>query len=151
MHPQHFHNIFITNLRWLVVIGFNLNLPLKLLFCPPEIAINYLSLRIYYENVVDIIFLKINPYLLNYKGRIFFFFSLHQRFCILFTRIPKRNLLLLLLLLLKPQHLPWKFNICLLGAWCVGKSFKLASCDGCRGVLVQVTYFNEKNVVLWRG
>ena len=74
MHPQHFHNIFITNLRWLVVIGFNLNLPLKLLFCPPEIAINYLSLRIYCENVVDIIFLKINPYLLNYKGRFFFFF-----------------------------------------------------------------------------
>ena len=75
MHPQHFHNIFITNLRWLVDICFNLNLPLKLLFCPPEIAINYLSLRIYYENVVDIIFLKINPYLLNYKGRFFFFFS----------------------------------------------------------------------------
>ena len=74
MHPQHFHNIFITNLRWLVVISFNLNLPLKLLFCPPEIAINYLSLRIYCENVVDIIFLKINPYLLNYKGRFFFFF-----------------------------------------------------------------------------
>ena len=74
MHPQHFHNIFITNLRWLVVIGFNLNLPLKLLFCPPEIAINYLSLRIYCENVIDIIFLKINPYLLNYKGRFFFFF-----------------------------------------------------------------------------
>ena len=102
MHPQHFHNIFITNLRWLVDICFNLNLPLKLLFCPPKIAINYFSLRIYFENVVDIIFLKINPYLLNYKGR-FFFFSLHQCFCILFTRIPKRNLLLLLL---KPQHLP---------------------------------------------
>ena len=73
MHPQHFHNIFITNLRWLVDICFNLNLPLKLLFCPPKIAINYFSLRIYFENVVDIIFLKINPYLLNYKGRFFFF------------------------------------------------------------------------------
>ena len=73
MHPQHFHNIFITNLRWLVDICFNLNLPLKLLFCPPKIAISYFSLRIYFENVVDIIFLKINPYLLNYKGRFFFF------------------------------------------------------------------------------
>ena len=73
MHPQHFHNIFITNLRWLVDICFNLNLPLKLLFCPPKIAINYFSLRIYFENIVDIIFLKINPYLLNYKGRFFFF------------------------------------------------------------------------------
>ena len=28
------HNIFTTNYKWLVVIGSNLNLTLKLLFCP---------------------------------------------------------------------------------------------------------------------
>ena len=32
--PQYFHNIFRTNDRCLVVIGSNLNLSLKLLFCP---------------------------------------------------------------------------------------------------------------------
>ena len=31
---QHFYNIFTTNYRWLVVIGSNLNLTLRLIFCP---------------------------------------------------------------------------------------------------------------------
>ena len=49
------HNIFITNDWWLVVIGSNLNLTLKLLFYPNN---NYLRVRICYENVVDITFFK---------------------------------------------------------------------------------------------
>ena len=48
------YNIFTTNYRWLVVIGYNLNLPLKWLFCPTN---NNLPLRICCENVVDIAFL----------------------------------------------------------------------------------------------
>ena len=32
--PQHFYNIFTTNYKWLVVIGSNLNLILRLRFCP---------------------------------------------------------------------------------------------------------------------
>ena len=32
LRPQHFHNIFTTNRKWLVIIGSNLNLPLKLIF-----------------------------------------------------------------------------------------------------------------------
>ena len=31
---QHFYNISTTNYKWLVVIGSNLKLTLKLLFCP---------------------------------------------------------------------------------------------------------------------
>ena len=31
---QHFYNNFTTNHRWLVVIGSNLKLTLRLLFCP---------------------------------------------------------------------------------------------------------------------
>ena len=34
LHPQYFYNIFTTNHKWLVVIGSNLNLTLKLLFYP---------------------------------------------------------------------------------------------------------------------
>ena len=34
LHPQYFYNIFTINHRWLVVIGSNLNLTLRLLFCP---------------------------------------------------------------------------------------------------------------------
>ena len=48
------HNIFITNYRWLVIIGYNLNLLLKLLFYPTN---NNLPLRICYKNVVNITFL----------------------------------------------------------------------------------------------
>ena len=34
--PQHFYNIFTTNHKYLVVIGLNLNLTLKLIFCPQQ-------------------------------------------------------------------------------------------------------------------
>ena len=34
LHPQYFYIIFTTNYRWLVVIGSNLNLTLRLHFCP---------------------------------------------------------------------------------------------------------------------
>ena len=34
LRPQHFYIIFTTNYRWLVVIGSNLNLTLRLRFCP---------------------------------------------------------------------------------------------------------------------
>ena len=33
LRPQYFYNIFTTNHKWLVVIGLNLNLTFKLLFC----------------------------------------------------------------------------------------------------------------------
>ena len=49
------HNIFITNYQWSVVIGSNLNLTLRLLFCPNN---NNLSLKICCKNIVDISFLK---------------------------------------------------------------------------------------------
>ena len=48
------HNIFTTNHRWLVVIGSNLNLTLRLLFCPNN---NNLPFKICCKNVVDILFL----------------------------------------------------------------------------------------------
>ena len=47
------HNIFTTNHKWLVIIGLNLNLPLKLFFYPIS---NNLIIRFCYENVVYIIF-----------------------------------------------------------------------------------------------
>ena len=34
--PQHFYNIFTINHRYLVVIVLNLNLTLKLIFCPQQ-------------------------------------------------------------------------------------------------------------------
>ena len=34
LRPQYFYNIFTTNHWWLVIIGSNLNLTLRLLFCP---------------------------------------------------------------------------------------------------------------------
>ena len=57
LHPQHFHNIFTTNHSWLVVIGSNLNLLLRLFFAPIIIISNNLPLKICYENIVDIAFL----------------------------------------------------------------------------------------------
>ena len=53
---QYFYNIFTTNHRWLVVIGSNLKLTLRLLFYPNN---NNLPLRICCKNVVDISFLKL--------------------------------------------------------------------------------------------
>ena len=34
LRPQYFYNVFTTNYRWLVVIGSNLNLTLRLHFFP---------------------------------------------------------------------------------------------------------------------
>ena len=45
-------NIFTTNYRWLVIIGFNLNSPLKLLFYLLIIVNNNLVFKIYYKSVV---------------------------------------------------------------------------------------------------
>ena len=51
---KYVYNIFTTNYRWLVVIGSNLNLTLRLLF---YLNNNNLLLRIYCKNVVNISFL----------------------------------------------------------------------------------------------
>ena len=51
---QHIYNIFTTNYRWLVVIGSNFKLTLRLLFCPNN---NNLPLRICCKNVIYISFL----------------------------------------------------------------------------------------------
>ena len=54
---QYFYNIFTTNHRWLVVIGLNLKLTLRLFFFVLRITIsNNLPLKICCENVVDISF-----------------------------------------------------------------------------------------------
>ena len=50
----HAHSIFITNSRQLIVISFNLNLPLKLFFCQRVITNNNLSLTICCKNVIKI-------------------------------------------------------------------------------------------------
>ena len=55
LQPQHFHNIFTTNHRWLVVIGSNLNLTLNLLFCLTIIISNNLLHRTCCKNVVKIL------------------------------------------------------------------------------------------------
>ena len=57
LYLQYFHNIFTTNYRWLVVISFNLYLPLNYLFVLSIITSNNLSLKICCENVVNIAFL----------------------------------------------------------------------------------------------
>ena len=55
-----FYNIFTINHRWLVIIGSNLNLTLRLLFAITITISDNLSLKIYYKNTVDISFLKQN-------------------------------------------------------------------------------------------
>ena len=61
------HNIFIIfsqkKKKWLVVIGSNLNLKLRLLFYPNS---NNLILKIYYKNVVNVSFLYLNEYIYIY-------------------------------------------------------------------------------------
>ena len=54
LHPQHFSNSFTMKFKWQVVIGSNLILPLKLLFCP-HVTIMWKSC----ENVVNIVFFTI--------------------------------------------------------------------------------------------
>ena len=49
--------MFTTNYKCKIVISYNLNLSLKLLFLPPVTVNNNLSLRICCENIVDIAFL----------------------------------------------------------------------------------------------
>ena len=51
------HNIFITNHRWKVVFGFNLNSKFKILFYPSVTTNNNLLFKIYYKNIVDILFI----------------------------------------------------------------------------------------------
>ena len=54
------YNIFTTNHRWLVIIGYNLNLSLKLLFClhQQQLVTTY-HFGFVCENIMDITFLKI--------------------------------------------------------------------------------------------
>ena len=50
LYLQYFYNIFKTNHKWLVVIGSNLKLTLRLFFCPNN---NNLSLKICCKNIVE--------------------------------------------------------------------------------------------------
>ena len=52
---QHFYNISTTNHKWLVVIGSNLKLTLRLLFALTITTSNNLPLRIYCKNVVKML------------------------------------------------------------------------------------------------
>ena len=54
---QYFYHNFTTNHRWYVVICFNLNLKLKLLFCPPITTNNNLPFKICCENIMNVPFL----------------------------------------------------------------------------------------------
>ena len=56
------YNIFIINHKWLVVIGSNLKLTLRLLFCLNNSNSNNLPLRICCKNIVDISFLIKSTY-----------------------------------------------------------------------------------------
>ena len=49
------HNIFTINYKWLIIIGSNLNLTLKLLLCLIITTNNNLLLKIYYKNIVNIL------------------------------------------------------------------------------------------------
>ena len=60
VRSQHFYNIFTTNHRWLVVISWNLNLTLRLLFCPTIsykhiIFLSYITRRHFYIVKLQII------------------------------------------------------------------------------------------------
>ena len=68
------HNIFIINHRWSVVIGLNLNLPLKLFFYPVS---NNLIIKICCKSIIYIIFLfrKTINFSLYLKLLFIFFFS----------------------------------------------------------------------------
>ena len=49
------YNTFTTNYRWLVVIRYNLNSILKLLFNSPITINNDLPLKIYYKSIVKML------------------------------------------------------------------------------------------------
>ena len=53
---NNFHNTFIKNQIWSIVIGYNLNLSMRLLFCSPITTCSNLLLMICCENVMDITF-----------------------------------------------------------------------------------------------
>ena len=49
------YNIFTTNFRYLIITGYNLNLSLKLIFCPSVKINNNLTLKICYKSIVNVI------------------------------------------------------------------------------------------------
>ena len=53
--PQYFYNIFTTNHKLLIVTGSNLNLTLRLLFCPTITTSNSLLFKICCKNVVKML------------------------------------------------------------------------------------------------
>ena len=66
LHPQYFYNIFITNHRRLVVISSNLNLTLRLLFCPNQWRLQEFCPRCSYSTlkkfrVISVCFGKYRP------------------------------------------------------------------------------------------
>ena len=56
---QHFYNMFTTNYRWLIIIGSNFKLTLRLFFYPNNNNSKNLSLKICCKNVIDILFSKV--------------------------------------------------------------------------------------------
>ena len=63
------HNIFITNHMWKVVISFNLNSKFKILFNPSITINNNLLFKIYYKNIVDILFILFIKLPLNQENQ----------------------------------------------------------------------------------
>ena len=49
---QYFYNIFITNYKWLVIFGLNINPRLRLLFCSNNNHINNLLFIICCKNII---------------------------------------------------------------------------------------------------
>ena len=72
--------MFTTNHKWKIVISYNLNLSLKLLFLPPVTVNNNLSLRICCENIVDIAFLFKKITILNEAFKILVLIYSHPKF-----------------------------------------------------------------------
>ena len=64
LRPQHFYNIYKTKHKWLVVIGSNLNLTLRLLFCP-TITTCHLGfvIKMLWKYCGHIISLRVNKYI----------------------------------------------------------------------------------------
>ena len=82
---QNFHNIFIINHRWKVVIGSNLKSQLKLLFYPPITTNNNLLTKI-----------KSHKKRLNYKWKVVIGFNLKPQLKLLFySPITTNNNLLI--------------------------------------------------------
>ena len=73
----HIHNTLITNHKWEVIIGSNLNIQLKLLFCSLVTINNNPPLRIYFEKYYGHISLLYFPWKL-FQNYFFFHFSLNH-------------------------------------------------------------------------